>query len=421
MHIFYVFIQLFIRFLSNFSGILSRARVSALLYFLPLFQIMDFDFFHHEEVVDATPAPRPPAPVQPAHPYADAIHISPPISAALQADPALLNAAVRCVVGSKASGTVRGYSRTLKSFQEFCVKNQISYPDFSAQDVIQYILHLDANNISFSFLASVKPAIQFLEQTLDRASIFSGAVEVVLEGARRRAEKRRGPREKAPQLSRSDITTMLNKLLLPHLHDPRLIPLVQFRTIFRIVIVYHTACRFDCFSRLRAMNFERSGDNIVVTFPSAKNDQHHQGNRSVLAAAASPYCPVRITVLFFRRFGLQFGSAAADRSFVNFQSRCAGSHQIRPILSSSLSYSEATKTLRSTFAAAGIQTKATDKSVKMLAVTSAYASGATAEQVMHLGRWASVSTPEHYKVNSEDFKISISRLVPALSPDILPN
>jgi len=384
---------------------------------------MDFDYIHHEEIVTTDPAPGPsraPRPAtaaaDPAHPLLDALHTCPVIAGALDADPALLQSAIRCITGSRAVGTVQGYTRTLKLFRDFCSNHNIPYPDFSSQDLTQYILHLDSKNVPLSFLATVKPAVQLLEKSLDRSTVFSGAVDLVLDGARRRAEARRGPRAKAPEVTRQDVCSVFSKLFLPFAADPREIPVARFGTLFRICIVYHTACRFDDFSRLRARDFERSGENILVTFPSAKNDQHHKGNTSALAASPSPLCPVKITVAFFQTFGLKFGLAAGDTSFVNFRSRGAGGHRVSANPKFSLSYSKATANLRATFRAAGIHTKATDKSIKMLAVTTAFASGGSSEQVMHLGRWASISTPEHYKHNSTDFKLSVSSLVPALLP-----
>jgi hypothetical protein len=86
----------------------------------------------------------------------------------------------------------------------------------------------------------------------------------------------------------------------------------HMRTAFRLVVEYHTLCRLACFRQLRACHFELAGDDIVVTFPSAKNDQLHLGRSSCLVASGSDFCPVRITKLYFQRFGLHFGLAAGE-------------------------------------------------------------------------------------------------------------
>ncbi len=112
-------------------------------------------------------------------------------------------------------------------------------------------------------------------------------------------------------------------------------------------------------------------------------------------------------------YGLRFGPAAADASFLNFQAR-KSPLRLQPIFSRSLSYSEATANLCSLLAAAGIHAPVTDKSVKMLSVTSAFASAC--ESVMHLGHWRTPLIPLHYKLNSVQFKESVSAIVPAFTP-----
>jgi hypothetical protein len=180
----------------------------------------------------------------------------------------------------------------------------------------------------------------------------------------------------------------------------------HMRTTFRLVVEYHTLCRLACFRQLRACHFEPAGDNIIITFPTAKNDQLHLGRSSCLVASGSDFCPVRIIRLFFQRFGL----AAGDKSFVNFCIQREAS-RVLPIRDKSLSAD-----LRALLAAAGVTCPgATDKSVKMLGVTAAYAAGASSEEVMHIGRWQTPHIPLHYKHNSADFKRSVAALIPLVA------
>ena len=63
----------------------------------------------------------------------------------------------------------------------------------------------------------------------------------------------------------------------------------------------------------------------------------------------------------------------------------------------------------------------TDKSLKMLGVTSMMAAGLSAEEVALHGRWKSAEMPLRYKHNSADYKLSISggfpsRVAPAKHP-----
>ena len=380
---------------------------------------MDLSHVDHEEVVLAsTPLVTPSSPsprVDSGHPCSVALADNADLSSALHRDPSLHRSALACLLSSKATGTFSSYTRTLRRFEEFCIANKLSYPHFSSDAALQFILHLDNTTVSYNFLATVKPALTLLEQSLGSPTAFTPSLNLFLDGARRRAAARRPPRRKAAALSSSDITAILDKFYLPLADTPHLLHLVQFRTIFRLVFIYHTACRFDCFRRLRACHLELVGPNIFVNFPSAKNDQLHHGSRSAIVASPSPYCPVRLFKAFFSRLGFSFGAAAADRSFLNFQTR-RNAAVLLPITTRSLSYSEATKNLRDLLAAVGITSEATDKSLKMLAVTSAFAAGASCDDVMHLGRWRTPHMPLHYKHNSDEFKQSISAVVPVLAP-----
>jgi hypothetical protein len=51
------------------------------------------------------------------------------------------------------------------------------------------------------------------------------------------------------------------------------------------------------------------------------------------------------------------------------------------------------------------------QSFKMLGVKMFLQNGAQLEEVMHHGRWRTLSMPLHYKLNSDDYKISIAKKV----------
>ena len=75
-----------------------------------------------------------------------------------------------------------------------------------------------------------------------------------------------------------------------------------------------------------------------------------------------------------------------------------------------ISYSHATSLLRKLVAEAGFEAGGvTDKSFKMQGVTSILDSGAPLEDVMHHGRWRTLSMPLHYKVNSEKYKKDVAK------------
>ena len=80
----------------------------------------------------------------------------------------------------------------------------------------------------------------------------------------------------------------------------------------RDVIIYFTFCRFNCYSKLRAMDLEDNGDSIEITFPSAKNDQYHNGRTTVVVANDTAVNPVEIIRNYFKLCGFKFGRANGD-------------------------------------------------------------------------------------------------------------
>ena len=353
------------------------------------------------------------------HLYGEAVTGNVHLVSALERDESLLGPALRCILAAKAPGTVRGYSSALKFFKKFCQENGLVFEHLSTDMVYQYILHLDNSGASFATLAKVKPAITFYTQSLDKPCVFTPGLDLLIKGAENRALQRRGPVRKAPEVSASVLASLLTVVYLPFVADLRFLDPSRFRTVFRVVVIYHTLCRLDCFRKLRACHFELVGDDICVLFPAAKNDQLHQGNKSCLTKTDTPFCPVALVKAFFRRFGLRFGEAAGDQSFVNFQIRRERGQSV-PIFSRSLSYSAATTDLRRLMRGANLDPDAvTDKSIKMAGVTAAFSAGATAEQLMHAGRWRTPTIALHYKHNTLAFKKEVAAKIPPLLGPVL--
>ena len=55
-----------------------------------------------------------------------------------------------------------------------------------------------------------------------------------------------------------------------------------------------------------------------------------------------------------------------------------------------------------------------DGRIKMAGVTAAFSAGATAEDLMHAGRWRTPPIALHYKHNSVSFKRAVAAKIPSL-------
>jgi len=346
---------------------------------------------------------------------APALTINPQLSAVITSEPDLAATALSCLEAAKAAGTVKAYSMVTRSFHAFCTETNQPFPFFTAESVTRFILRHAARKTGFAFIARIKPALSYLEKSLGRPTVFTDTIALLLAGAKRQARARAGSVKKAPPLSPKKLAAVINKIF-PMDDDIGLENPIHMRTAFHMLLEYHTLCRYSCLTKLQGKHFEPVDGDIMITFPSAKNDQMHQGRISCLAATGTPLCPVRITHLFFRRFGLRMGAAEDDSSSICFQLRRERT-RLFPILHKVLSSTQASINVKQLLAHCGFPTpKATHKTPKMTGVTAAFDGDATEVEVAQIGRWDTTSIPLCCKLNSFAYKKKIALKVPSLTP-----
>jgi hypothetical protein len=162
---------------------------------------------------------------------------------------------------------------------------------------------------------------------------------------------------------------------------------------------------------MQARHLKKVGLNMEITFPSAKNDQMHQEQVTALAVNGMEMCPVRLTALYFGRFGLKFGQENEDRTYLHFRIRKERGQWARDVRWPA-SASKTREELQRLLGSMDIDKKGvTDKSFKMLGVTSMLEKGAQSSEVALYGRWRSIDMPLRYKHNSEQFKLSTASKV----------
>jgi hypothetical protein len=205
---------------------------------------------------------------------------------------------------------------------------------------------------------------------------FTGRVDRYLDAATRLAAQRREPVKKATEVTLEQLKEMVAKHIMPHRRDIFKVNPFMFRTNYRLVIEYFTFCRLSDYRKLQARHFKKVGLHMEVTFPSSKNDQLHQGQVTVLAANGMELCPVRMTALYFGRFGLRFGQESGDLTYLHFKIRKEnGTWTADGRVPASVSKArEELQTVLSDMSMKKIGV--TDKSFKMLGVTSMLEKGA---------------------------------------------
>jgi hypothetical protein len=338
---------------------------------------------------------------------------SPLLNEILEADASLSESVKGLMSQAKAAGTMVNYDGMTKKFARFCAEKGYVYPDFTEKAALHFVIQMDKDGATMSSLCQVKPALALVEQLAGKkVSSFSKTVDTMLTAAKRRAAESKPIVQKAGKLPDDTLQRLYPVHYLPHLEGDKTADPVMLRTFVRTIVVYFTFCRFSCYSRLRAMDFEDYGDSILITFPFAKNDQFHQGNATCLVSNGTDLDPVKIVREYFRLCGFRFGAANGDMSKPNCVMRKLKKGW-RADGTRGVSYTTGTNNLRAMMAKVGIHVaRLSDKSVKSLAVTKAMRKGMTTGSAREHGRWKTEAMPLHYKTSSLEHKEDLARMIP---------
>jgi len=330
-------------------------------------------------------------------------------------DPSLQEVARKVLGSSLQSGTISNYEGVVRDFKDFTSKNDYSEKP-TEQSVSHFLLHLEKNQVTDSYICKVKPALSMYEQIINSDSTaFTKPVIRILDGVKNLAVSRKLPVKKAPRLNLDIIKKMVEKVIIPYVPNPERVNGKDLRTVFRVTVIYFTFCRFNCFSSLKAENFHDNGTDIDVYFTRAKNDPKHKGNITKMVQNGTKFCPVFITRFYFKRFGFVFGNKygeGEDRRFVNCRLRRID-YLWQPQAGAGLSNTTATEQLRNLIRKIGESAeRITEKSVKMEGVTKMLDSGATMIDVANHGRWKTVEIVQTYKHNSDQYKRRTASQIP---------
>ncbi len=315
--------------------------------------------------------------------------------------------------GPLADGTMKNYKGMLKKLQEFCRDKKYDYNKLTEATILHFLAELNDKGARYAALNQVKPAIVLLlEMQTGSASAFTKRADRWLEAAKRKASKKRQPTRKAGEVTLGMLKAMVDKYITPFKDNIGAADIFKLRAVTKMVVEYFTFCRFADYKELQAKHFEEIGVDLLVTFPSSKNDQYHNGQSTLLKRNGSDLCPVRIVKIYFKRLGFKFGSQGGDTSYLHCVIRKrAGSRYAdgRQAASQATSREEMTATLLDM----GFNpVRITDKSFKMLGVTEALRAGMTLEQVAQHGRWRTTEMPLRYKHNSMDYKADLASRIP---------
>jgi hypothetical protein len=152
---------------------------------------------------------------------------------------------------AKSMGTMGNYERVTKKFEEFCGVHGYSYPKYSEQAVLHYVIQLDKDKTSMVMLGQLKPALTLLEELSGKESTaWTAMVNVFLMSAKRRAAQDKPVVKKAGVLPDDTLFRMYPSCFQSHEEGLKSADPVKLLTYVRAVVVFFTFCWFSCFTKL---------------------------------------------------------------------------------------------------------------------------------------------------------------------------
>ena len=214
-----------------------------------------------------------------------------------------------------------GYQAAVSKFRDFQTKNGYEESEITEKVLLHYVTYLHSQNAAYSSFCQIKPAISMLQQLKSgQASAFTERVDRFIEVGKRQAAADKQGVKKATEVK---FDTM-QKMVQTYTCTSSRVDVFKLRTITRVVVEYYTFCRGADYRQLQARHIEEVGEDLLVTFPKAKNDQMNEGRTTMLVANHGAVCPIKLVKLFYKRFGLKFGAAAGDSAYLHCRIRKHG-------------------------------------------------------------------------------------------------
>ena len=217
------------------------------------------------------------------------------------------------------------------------------------------------------------------------------------------------PQDRNPVLPVTEeiIQSLFDYLYQPcHGRDGLKASLVTWRTIWRVVMEFHTLGRFSDIINLKRgqVKFvQKPSLHLNITFKGGKNDLYSEGSERIVAAdePRPSYCPVVLTQNYFIFLGAGYSGYLVPASTPSF----------KPNPDKQVPYNGALEDLRALFTTLGIEGRYGEHSGKRGGSTQAVENGMSFSQLKRLGGWRSDAMPAKYVDQSVSSRIKISKIL----------
>ncbi len=296
------------------------------------------------------------------------------------------------------------YDRIYQIWKEFCADNDLQELE-AGHEALASCLSLVMKEGSLSKVSMLAAAIANEHRiNLKTSPTTHESISQLFRAFRLCPHKMRDP---VLPLTNDIIRKLINHLYqVGHGHNAVNASPVLWRTVWRLVIEYHTLGRWDDVIKLRRSDLqfeEEPSKHLQVTFRNGKTDMYNEGGKRIVAADISEplFCPIQLTHHY-----LQFLGSAHFGFLIP-----ACNPQGRPNQDKAASYSSCLEDLRGLLNTLGIEGRYGEHSGKRGGASQAAENGMPAETLKRLGGWKSDSVPQRYVDLTVRSRIEMSKML----------
>jgi hypothetical protein len=309
---------------------------------------------------------------------------------------------------SLCESTKKQYQYAYRRWISFCQENSLVLLPADVQHVSACVALVAKQTCSISAAETLSSAISYEHRKAFLPTPTQHPSHILLmKSIRRKYSRERTP---AAPVSKKLLHRMID-FLFKGVHGVGAIraPLTLWRTVWRLIIQFHTLSRFADLIDLKvsALKFVmRPEKHLLIKFGKLKNDQYSEGSTKLVASnLQSPkYCPVLITRLYLERLGIGF------RGYLIPRVRLDSNRIQRADEAHALSYTTALEDFRDLLTALGEDASTySEHSGKRGGASAAAEAGMSASELQRFGGWRSSSMAAKYTDLSVKTRLDMSR------------
>jgi hypothetical protein len=312
---------------------------------------------------------------------------------------------------SLAESTLRQYQSVYHYWKNFCSENGLQEYPASVEHVSSCIAIVASKTRSVATVESLSSAIAYEHRKRFLPSpTLHETFRLLIRSIKRNFAV---DRKTAEPITRELMDNLIDYLFQEkHGVNGTLATLSTWRTVWRVMMEYHTLARFSDVAPLKAADlrfFVTPKLHLRVTFRGGKTDIFKEGSERIVSSNLDnpKYCPVRITQLYLAFLGENYSGTLLPRCLGG-----AKQGKQRPDPARSLSRTTAIEDFRDLLTILGYDASLyTEHSGRRGGATTAANLGMPTDDLQRLGGWRSRQTATKYTELNIDRRLSLSDIL----------